>query len=54
MQNQGGIDVLTIQHRQLMETPALPSAQIAEFLDAQVDVELMAKVVDVSLYRNRS
>ncbi len=53
MQNQGGIDVLTVHHRQLIENPALPSAQIAEFLDGQVDVELMAKVVDMSLYRSR-
>jgi len=53
MQNQAGVDVLTVHHRQLIENPALASVEIAEFLDGQVDIERMAEVVDPSLYRNR-
>ena len=54
MKNQAGVDVLTVHHRQLIENPASASVQIAEFLDGQVDIERMAGVVDLSLYRNRS
>lgn len=47
------IEVLYVNYNDVLQNPFSYAEQINGFLDAQLDVEAMASVVDPTLYRNR-
>ena len=47
-------EVLYVDHRDAMQSPATVASQINSFLDDRLDVDAMATVVDQQLYRNRA
>jgi hypothetical protein len=54
LQQQPRMQVLHVQHRDVVTQPLPQVKRIAEFLQLDLDVPAMAGVVDRSLYRNRS
>lgn len=48
------VDVLRVQHGEVLKNPEEAALEILEFLEIQGDVESMARVVDTELYRNRN
>jgi hypothetical protein len=46
--------VLDVDHRQVLENPAIVSATVSSFLDGRLDSAAMAGMVDHALYRNRA
>jgi tetratricopeptide (TPR) repeat protein len=51
--NQPNVEVLTLQHRELVTNPAEPVAKINNFFDQALDVAKMTATVDPVLYRQR-
>ncbi len=49
----GNIDCLYVQHRDVIRSPLERAREIQAFLDAPLDVDAMADVVTPDLYRNR-
>ena len=47
-------EVLYIDHRDAVQSPAAVASQINNFLDDRLDVDAMTRVVDQQLYRNRA
>ena len=47
-------EVLYIDHRDAVQSPAAVASQINSFLDDRLDVDAMTRVVDQQLYRNRA
>ena len=47
-------EVLYVDHRDAMQSPATVASQINSFLDDRLDVDAMTTVVDQQLYRNRA
>ncbi len=47
------MDCLYLQHREVIDAPLARAREIQAFLDAPLDVEAMANMVDPDLYRNR-
>ena len=50
---QSNFDVLHVDYRAVIDDPLTQARRVAEFLDAQLDVEAMARSVDPQLYRQR-
>jgi hypothetical protein len=50
---QGNFRVLNVDYADLIESPGTVLQTVARFLDAEVDIGKMVKVVDHSLYRER-
>ncbi len=48
------IDALDVPYKSALENPADQAARIHDFLGMELDVEMMAGVVDKRLYRNRA
>ena len=46
--------ILKVNYRDMIDDPAATSAKISEFLGGELDTQAMARVVDPTLYRNRS
>jgi hypothetical protein len=47
-------DVMELHYRETLETPRVLARKIVEFIGEPLDVEKMAGVVDMQLYRNRA
>ena len=54
LENRPDISVLRIGYRRLLNDPIRHSQSIKDFLALDLNVEAMARQVDLSLYRNRS
>ena len=54
LESRDNYDVLYVGHRKTLEKPAATARAINEFLGGHLDEEAMAKVVDQTLYRNRT
>ena len=52
-ENQPNVEMLYLQHQEVLETPFYQAMLINDFLDGQVRPEEMVKVVDPALYRER-
>lgn len=53
LSSRGCFSVLPVEYRSAIERPREAAARINEFLGGRLDVDRMAKVGDLSLYRNR-
>jgi hypothetical protein len=53
LDEQPNIQVLYVSYNDMLEDPAAQVAKVAEFMDAGLDPERMAAVIDPSLYRQR-
>ena len=51
---QSNVELLTLNHREIIANPLASAATIASFLGGVCDVHRMAAVVDPTLYRLRS
>lgn len=47
------VELLTVKHRDIINTPILEAMRINDFLDNELSPEQMAKVVDSKLYREK-
>ena len=54
LHKKGNMDVLHLQYTGIIENPLLNAARISDFLEADLDIESMAKVVSPELYRNKN
>lgn len=54
LKQQPQIKTVYVDHGELIANPAMPAAKLNQFLGNALDIEAMAKVVDPSLYRQRS
>ena len=53
LESRPNCDVLYVEHRDTMHSPAKVAGEINSFLDERLDVAAMTRVVDKQLYRNR-
>ena len=49
-----GVEILYINHREVIEHPEQVAKQVAKFIGKPLDVKAMASVVDPQLYRNKN
>ncbi len=52
-ENHPTVDILFINHRDIIENPFMQAMVINDFLGGTLEIEKMASVVDISLYRER-
>ncbi|MHC4130617.1 MAG: sulfotransferase domain-containing protein [Planctomycetota bacterium] len=50
---QDNFSVISVQYKEMIESPITQCQRINQFLDGKLDVEKMISAVDVSLYRNK-
>ncbi len=49
-----GVEILYINHREVIEHPEQVAKQVAKFIGKPLDIKAMASVVDPQLYRNKN
>jgi hypothetical protein len=54
LQNKPDLSVQNVEHRELMNDPERIGRTIAEYLGGNLDVDVMSRQVDASLYRHRT
>lgn len=54
IENRPTMSMIKIDHRAIIEAPAVQAQKINAFLGGRLDVDEMAEVVDTNLYRNRA
>jgi hypothetical protein len=51
--NQGNFSIISVDYKEMIESPIAQSQRVNGFLGGELDIEKMSLVVDPSLYRNR-